>query len=611
MSKGYYGPGGHDKDHHDHHKDHKHHDHYHHDQDYQHDYPYDHKHGHKHDHKHGHKGDYEYINGLKVIRRKFKVQHVVGENTTQVSLRSVVIFPVEVRKIMGVTAEVRSLQATPVENKVIVEGLFHKQIAWVSNVTAEVGGINYLEDAVYDMPVDERFTTFVDLPGVTPDSMIDVDARVEFVDHTDIPDAATQGDEWQQTVILEVHVRATESMEVDVITDVKVPKDSRIRVIKDKVKIEDVLGEAEEQVNVMANINLPPGVEAVKIKSADAEVRNITTEVLPNKVIIQGRLHKQVYYIDATTRQMFEFSFDEDFTTFVHLDGIDPSTDVTVNATLEYVKFDLTSPTTANQSAIIKLVVRAVATKEITVVTDVIGPGIDVVKEILKAEHVVAEGKQQVAVENTNITFPRPARKVAKVDTRIDINRAESKLLPNKAVIIGNLHKQLFYVDVCTNAVFETSVDEPFTTFVDVKGARPGMNVSYSRRVEHVDVTSQGALPRPEDVCPPAVYAPENYRWKQTAIIEVKARITETKELNVVTDIIIGGKGPSHPVCPDGDYGKVRYHRVQAGDTLYKIAQQYGTTVEELMRLNPGVNPNNLRIGQKLKVVCGIPGAKG
>ncbi|SMB99947.1 LysM domain-containing protein [Thermanaeromonas toyohensis ToBE] len=47
------------------------------------------------------------------------------------------------------------------------------------------------------------------------------------------------------------------------------------------------------------------------------------------------------------------------------------------------------------------------------------------------------------------------------------------------------------------------------------------------------------------------------------------------------------------PPCPSG-----RYWRVQPGDTLYLIALRLGTTVEELMRLNPGVDPNNLQIGQ-------------
>jgi LysM repeat protein len=47
--------------------------------------------------------------------------------------------------------------------------------------------------------------------------------------------------------------------------------------------------------------------------------------------------------------------------------------------------------------------------------------------------------------------------------------------------------------------------------------------------------------------------------------------------------------------CPSG-----RYWRVEAGDTLYQIALRIGTTVAELERLNPGIDPYNLQIGQVL-----------
>jgi LysM repeat protein len=44
------------------------------------------------------------------------------------------------------------------------------------------------------------------------------------------------------------------------------------------------------------------------------------------------------------------------------------------------------------------------------------------------------------------------------------------------------------------------------------------------------------------------------------------------------------------------------YYGVQSGDTLGSIAQKYGTTVDELMTLNPGIDPTALRIGDKLRV---------
>jgi LysM repeat protein len=45
-----------------------------------------------------------------------------------------------------------------------------------------------------------------------------------------------------------------------------------------------------------------------------------------------------------------------------------------------------------------------------------------------------------------------------------------------------------------------------------------------------------------------------------------------------------------------------QYYTVVSGDTLGSIAAKYSTTVDELMRLNPGVDPASLHIGQKIRV---------
>ncbi len=56
------------------------------------------------------------------------------------------------------------------------------------------------------------------------------------------------------------------------------------------------------------------------------------------------------------------------------------------------------------------------------------------------------------------------------------------------------------------------------------------------------------------------------------------------------------------PVCPGGTLYSIR-----SGDTLYAIAGRYDTTVSALLAANPGINPNNLQVGQ---VIC-VPGAPG
>ena len=49
------------------------------------------------------------------------------------------------------------------------------------------------------------------------------------------------------------------------------------------------------------------------------------------------------------------------------------------------------------------------------------------------------------------------------------------------------------------------------------------------------------------------------------------------------------------------ELSKHRFHRVRPGDTLGKIAQMYGTTVEKLCKLNKITRTSILRIGQNIQ----------
>ena len=45
-----------------------------------------------------------------------------------------------------------------------------------------------------------------------------------------------------------------------------------------------------------------------------------------------------------------------------------------------------------------------------------------------------------------------------------------------------------------------------------------------------------------------------------------------------------------------------QFYTIQAGDTLAVIADQYNTTVEQLLVLNPDLDPVALTVGQRIRV---------
>jgi LysM repeat protein len=47
---------------------------------------------------------------------------------------------------------------------------------------------------------------------------------------------------------------------------------------------------------------------------------------------------------------------------------------------------------------------------------------------------------------------------------------------------------------------------------------------------------------------------------------------------------------------------KPKYYRLRAGDTLSDVALRFHTTVEDLLALNPKIKPNQLTVGQRVRV---------
>jgi LysM repeat protein len=49
----------------------------------------------------------------------------------------------------------------------------------------------------------------------------------------------------------------------------------------------------------------------------------------------------------------------------------------------------------------------------------------------------------------------------------------------------------------------------------------------------------------------------------------------------------------------------VKTHVMQSGETISHLAVKYNTTTKKILELNPGINPNKVRIGQKIRVQPG------
>ncbi len=146
--------------------------------------------------------------------------------------------------------------------------------------------------------------------------------------------------------------------------------------------------------------------------------------------------------------------------------------------------------------------------------------------ERLRVDQVVSENTIQTVVRGT-VVLPDPkpdVEKVLSVDKSVKVRSV--RVVPDKVIVEGTLTLQIVYVAFePAQSVHHFHSQINFTTFVDVPGALPGMDVDVDINVEDVSVTRQAGHPRRFDV---------------VAVLEVSAKVSEVMDIDIVTQCPAG-----------------------------------------------------------------------
>jgi uncharacterized protein YcfL len=147
----------------------------------------------------------------------------------------------------------------------------------------------------------------------------------------------------------------------------------QVRTTTERVKVLKVVGEAIGQVVVEGSIP----INAVKIDRINAEIRDVTDHVFKNKVVKQGTIHKQIFFVDpeGVVRHIAE---NIPFMLTVDIPGAErtPFTDVQNHLLDIDTDFGLTPATTTTPGTLMQKVVAHILVKvsewtQIDVVTKV------------------------------------------------------------------------------------------------------------------------------------------------------------------------------------------------------------------------------------------------
>jgi ribosome biogenesis SPOUT family RNA methylase Rps3 len=145
----------------------------------------------------------------------------------------------------------------------------------------------------------------------------------------------------QQKVVIQFSVIVTQNTKLNLLP-----------ITGKTILVEEVVGEATGQTLLQDIVTMERPTQ--KIRNIDATVTDISCQVITNKVIIQGTIHKQIFYI-GTDNIEYEQGEDVNFSFFVDLTGAAPGMNCTLVPTIESVIPELLSETQLLQKVVLKV----------------------------------------------------------------------------------------------------------------------------------------------------------------------------------------------------------------------------------------------------------------
>ncbi len=408
------------------------------------------------------------------------LQQVVGENSTQKLIETDLSLFTPALKIDEITGVIQDITVEIINNKVIIQGILHKQIFFVD--TANLG-----RHQAEDIP----FSLFVDILGAAPGMDVQVHPRIEAIFFKLIDPTTVR-----QKAILEFFVKVTEATEQQVAVGTG-----------PLFKVEEFIGENRVQDLNESVITL--AVPAIKVREIVAKLINFTTHIIPDKVIVQGLIHKQIFFIGTDNIEHHQAE-EVPFSVFLDIPGAEPGDNVHLNPQIEAIFFELLSSTQLRQKVIIAI--QATITREIQLNLELgtgslfkmeqvvgentkqlliikreeipippVGP-ITITTETIIFPPVAVVGQQQIILRNT-VELPVKAVKIKEIQAVIaDVS---FNVITDGVVIEGVVNKTVIFVDA-DNIVRTVTEQVPFSILVSVPGITPSQVTNVTVTLEDI-----------------------------------------------------------------------------------------------------------------------------
>lgn len=382
-------------------------------------------------------------------------------------------------------------------------------------------------------------------------------------------------------VILDIGLTAYSNEELEFMKEINDIKD--VQMLKEKLNINSLLGSGNTKVYAKDTVVIDNIDELAEIMKVNIDIKNIETKVSYNKILVKAEAELKLMYLTTDNRICMK-------TSTIPIMGFIDMPDVAEENICD-VKYEikniLLKPNNVDEHSIyveieIDLNCNVYQTKELDIIQDLYSPSVNLEykqkiiktmsqKQVIKDLCPIRE-KQNIPEIGNN--------KIYDVDIRAYI--INEKIIEGRIVYEGEIETKFIFASENTSSIETKTITIPF----DYNMNCPGI-MQNSKIETNIEITMQDFVVMPDES------------------IDIKIDLQfivntfKNENINVIQEVNIEENR-------DNEKYSIIIYFIKPGDTLWKIAKRFRSTVDGIATLNSVEDEKNLQIGQQLFIPMSI-----
>lgn len=365
---------------------------------------------------------------------------------------------------------------------------------------------------------------------------------------------------------INMDVKVMENTELEIIKDI--PDNTNIQLLKKEIRFNSLVGNESEIISIKENVSIPDGCMPIgEILRTDVTIINKDYKVTYNKILAKAEAKVRVIYVaddEAQTVQTFETLIP--VMGFVDVPGINDTMNISIdyNMLSFYAKpvYQDLKATGIYMEGEVELTVRASEERPITIIQDLYNPSANLKYDVIDTllNQVVINKTEKIMVTEF-ITIPELDNSKI-LDITVSPIITEKKLLDDKIIVEGNSVLDILFYKIDKRTIETKRIEVPFQQVINLKGVTTNMNNDIDVRAGEIGYQIQGV-----------------------GQLEVKMSLELNIEVNdkIKFNMIDGIEQTDELLKPTASM--IIYY-VKPGDSLWKIAKNYRTTIETIKEVN-------------------------